>query len=283
MFCSSSGLAPVNLYTVQGQPPALENHWLNPKGIKVSKIVTKVACVNIKGGTVTECVNTPCPVKALTKGVVAKIPVVLAQLMAQVNVDATIDFPQPAVEIKKIDNRLKVTQCLLLQNTDMLTMEGFVRQNINYATFNYANREGACGDIRHCTVDIPFKCVTRVAFNGTEPLPVIPAETTEFEYHRIQEVSGPGCPDKDKLLAGHRAESNRISTEYFNELPFGELISSRIVQFEEHLNPVRLGYYKAPVGEKPFKRLEEKMVIFLALIILQSRQVAIPASEWRDA
>lgn len=127
------------------------------------KFEPKVACANVSGGEIVECVNNPVPIRSITSGVVAKIPVVLAQLQIQFNVNAKIDLPEPAIEIKNIKKRLKITQCLLLQNTNMLFIEGFIRKNIDYSTRKCSTEEGICGDIRHCTVDIPSSAPHRLA------------------------------------------------------------------------------------------------------------------------
>ncbi|MFZ5754404.1 MAG: CsxC family protein [Bacillota bacterium] len=237
------------------------------------------ACADVSGGEIIECVNNPVPVEPLFTGAVVKVPVVLAELTVQFNVNSTIELPEPALEIKNIKKRLKITQCLLLQNTNMLFIKGFVRKNIDYSTRKCSTPEGICGDIRHCTVDIPFKCTTPVIFNVMEPLPVVPASTNEFQYFGRFDVKGPQFAEKDELLSGDFTEYNQISTEFFNELPFCELVSSRIVEFDEYLNPLPPANVKAPFEEREFKKIEEKMVIYLTLKILQNRQVAVPASD----
>ncbi len=250
------------------------------------------ACVKVSGGEITDCVNTPVDIEPLVTGAVVKVPAVLAELTVQFNVNSIIDLPEPATEIKSIGKRLKITQCLLLQNTNMLFIEGFVRKNIQYATRKCSNSEGTCGDIRHCSVDVPFKCSTAVTFNGLEPLPVIPGSTTGFEYLANFDIEGPQFGNKDHLQTADYTEFNQISTEYFNELPFCELISSRIVEFDEFLNPKFLAKEKfygdkkekiccdkksdVPFEEIEFCSLQEKMVIFLTLKVLQNRQVAVP-------
>ena len=74
-------------------------------------------------------------------------------------------------------------------------------------------------------------------------------------------------------------EHNQISTEFFNELPFCDLISARIVEFDEQLmpEPPRDKNYVTPFEEKRFHRIEEKMVLFITLRLLQNRLVAVPA------
>jgi hypothetical protein len=247
-------------------------------GIPVdSAKVSKAKCVNVKADTLADCVNEPVPIDALLTGAVVKVPIVLAQLNLQINVDAIIDLPEPALEIKQVSKNLKITQCLLLQDTNMLFIKGFVRKNIDYSTKGCCfNKTGVCGDIRHCTVDVPVSCTTPVLFNGIEPLPPISGTSEEFAYFKEQKISGPDFSEKSKLLSSDITEFNQISTEYYNEMPYCELISSRIVEFNEYLNPTAPHSLVLPFEEKEFCSIEEKMVIFLTVKILQNRQLAVP-------
>lgn len=242
----------------------------------VAKTAT-AECVNVTANNLAECVNNPVPIEALLTGAVVKIPIVLAELNIQLNVDAIITLPEQALQIKTVGKNLKITQCLLLQDTNMLFIKGFVRKNIDYSTRgNCFNKTGVCGDIRHCTVDVPFNCTTPVIFNGIEPLPPVSGTSENFTYFRTQDVSGPEFSEKSKLLSSDITEFNQISTEYFNELPFCELIQSRIVEFDEYLNPTHPSSIILPFEEKEFCKVEEKMVIFLTIKILQNRQLAVP-------
>ncbi|MDF2547465.1 MAG: hypothetical protein K0R93_2363 [Anaerosolibacter sp.] len=260
-------------YTTYNMTPILQN---NAVGSQFQPKVTS-KCVNVQGGTTGSCVNTPTTISPLTTGAVSNIPVVLAELTIQINVDSLINLPEPALEIKRIKKHVKVTQCLLLQDTNVLFVKGFIRKNIEYATRKCSNKTGVCGDIRHCTVDVPFSCTTPITFNGIAPLPPVPRTSTEFQYLRQQNISGPGFADKDRLLSGDLSEFNQISTEYFNQLPFCELISARIVEFDETINPTRPHGVTLPFEEREFKCIQQKAVIFLTLKLLQKRQVAIGA------
>ena len=237
----------------------------------------KSYCVDVKAETLGECGNSPVSLSPITTGAVAKIPVVLAELAVRFNVTSLINLPEPAMEIKNIKKRIKVTQCMLIQDTDILFIKGFVRKNIDFATIDCSNHHEMCGDIRHCTVDVPFECTTVVKFNGANPAPIVTNTSSEFEFFRTNELSNTFA-EKDRLLSGDLSEFNQISIEFFNELPFCELISAKIVEFDEFLHRERPHHMHLPVGEKLFTKIEEKMVITLTLKILQNRQVAIGAT-----
>ncbi|WIF94392.1 CsxC family protein [Caminicella sporogenes] len=234
---------------------------------------TQYPCVTVKEGVVESCINDPIDITAIEEAVIAKIPVVLAQLKVQFNVSARIKLPENALEIKNIKKKLKITQCLLLENTNILFIKGFVRKNIDYSTIGtFESCEGICGEIHHCTIDIPFECTTPVTFNGFSPAEIVPTSITEFEYFKVQELPS-NFAEKDKLLSSDLSEYNQISTEYYNEMPYCELISSRIVEFDEYID--RKSILNGSFEEKFFNEIEEKMVISLVVKILQDRQVSI--------
>ncbi len=236
------------------------------------------ACVSVAASNQPGCANTPItPTPNLTTAAIAKIPIVLAELTVRVNVDATITLPEPALEIKQVKKRVKLTQCLLLQDTNTLFLRGFVRKNIDYSTRNVcSNVQGFCGNLRQCTLDTPFRCATAVNF-AVPPAPFNFNTTQEFEFFTTQPL-GNEFAAKDQLLSGDLTEFNQISTEFFNERPFCELISSRIVEFDEFLGRTRPDNVALPFEEFEFQTIEEKMVLDFTIKILQNRQVRIPAT-----
>lgn len=238
-------------------------------------------CVTVSGGTVPTCESFLVPFTVLTSAVV-QIPVVLSQFQVQLNINSLVTLPEQVLEIKEIKKATKVTQCLLIQEPDVtlapgdtgnLFLKGFIRKNIAYATRDCTNSEGVCGDIRHCTVDVPWNCVATVTFT-TPPNPPQSNEMAEFQFSRRQSLTGLGFAEKDQLLSADFSEYNQVSQEYFNELPYCELVSSRIVEYDEFLGrrPVP---GDAPFKEKEFNKIEEKMILTLELRLLQKQLVRI--------
>ncbi|WP_353097768.1 CsxC family protein [Tissierella praeacuta] len=237
----------------------------------------KALCVDVKSDVLDSCTNTPVTPSGLATGAVAKIPVVLAELTVRFHVRALIDLPERALEIKNIKKKIKITQCLLLQPTNILFIKGFVRKNIDYATGNCGNIRGVCGELHHCVVDVPFECSTPVSFY-MEPEDLAVNSSAEFEYFRVSDLPNKHFAEKDKLLSSDLSEFNQIVVENFNELPFCELISARIYEFDEFINRHRPCDGDFPFEEKFFNKIEEKMVVELTVKVLQNRQVQIPTS-----
>ena len=232
------------------------------------------SCVDVDSRNLSNCPNTPQTPSGISD-VIVKVPVVLAQLKVRFNISSMINLPEPALEIKDIKKRLKITQCLLLQTTNVLFIKGFIRKNIDYSTRTCSNLEGVCGEIHHCTIDVPFECTTPISF-------CIPPENLginsrqEFEYLKEEELPRNMFAEKDRLMSGDLSEFNQISEEFFNELPFCELLSSKIVEFDEFINRTRPSGVDLPFEERLFSQIEEKMVIELRLKVLQKRQVRVP-------
>lgn len=238
-------------------------------------------CIDTASANILDCTNTPVDIMYITSGVTAKIPVVLAELNVQVNVDSMITLPERALEIKEIKKNVKLTQCLVLQDPDeiippMLFLKGFVRKNIRYTVRDCSNQEGVCGDVRHCTLDVPFNCTTPVVFNGADPILPIINTKTQFQFFRREDLSDRKFPEKDQLLSGDFSEFNQITEEFYNELPYCELVSARIVEYDEFINRIRPSG-EHPFEEREFSKIEEKMILFITLKVLQKQQVAIPA------
>jgi len=236
---------------------------------------------SVEAQTVPFCTNIPVMPTVVNSNcaVIGKIPVVLAEVDVQIDLFSTITLPTPALEIKRIKKRLKLTQCRLMQNTNKMFLEGFVRKNVEYATPETgANADAVCGIIRHCIFDVPFRCVTEIAHDAFVacPLPAIPSTSQEFEYFTSTPLPATDFPEKDRLLAGDLSEFNQESSEFFNELPFCELIHSKITEFDEFID--RQAVAGGPFEERTFTQFDEKMVIRLVFKVLQNQQVCIAAS-----
>lgn len=235
------------------------------------------SCVNISSRNLGDRLNVPVTPIGRTDGVVVKIPVVLAELNVRFFVNAMIDLPEPALEIKDIKKNLKITQCMLLQPTNVLFIKGFVRKNIDYSTMNCSNTEGVCGEIHHCTIDVPFEATTPVEF-FREPEPVFTNNRNEFGYLKEESLPLDSFAEKDKLMSSDFSEFNQVSSEYFNELPYCDLISSNITVFDEYINRRRPVDIDLPFEERLFTQVEEKMVVELRLKVLQRQQVNVPST-----
>lgn len=233
------------------------------------------SCVEIiEDDTLCGCPNKPInPIPNALDAAVAKIPVVLAELRVRFNVISDFRLPEKINDIKFIKKHLRITEAMLIGNTNVLFVKGFIRKNIVYGLDEKCdNKNSYCGNIEHCTIDIPFRFTTDITKYITQPADIVKNTREEFQFLREGKLPKEDFPEKDRLLSGDFTEFNQESTEYFNELPYVEIVSSRIVEYDEFINR---DYTRKPLRTIEFDRIEQKMVVYLTLKVLQKRQVRI--------
>lgn len=226
------------------------------------------------------CENKPqCPRVAIGK-VYTKVPVVLAELTIQVNMDAMIDFPEPVLEIKDIKKRVNLTQCRLLLPTNKLFVKGFVRKNIQYASpckeIDASTPTSVSSDLHSLTVDIPFQCVTEIKKFLTKPVKPKTNNREEFDFF-VSKPLPTGFPEKDDLQTSDLSQFHQTSSQFYNELPFCELVSSKIIEWDEAIDRIPLPD-SSPLGEGYFSKIEEKMVLDFTVKVLQNQQIRVSST-----
>ena len=212
--------------------------------------------------------------------IVTKVPVVLAELTLQVNVDATITFPEAVLEIKDIKKTIKLTQCRLLLPSNKLFVKGFVRKNIQYASpckeIEETSNSSIASDLHSYTVDIPFQCVTEIKHFLSMPVMPEVNNRQEFDFF-ISKPLPSGYPEKDELLTHDLSQFHQESHQYYNEIPYCELVSSKIIEWDEAIDRCPLPH-SGPIGEGYFRTIEEKMVIDICVKVLQNQQIRVTST-----
>lgn len=182
-------------------------------------------------------------------GVIAKIPVILAQLIIPINISSFVNLPEEATKVRNMSKRLIVTKSILLQPTNLLFIKGSIIKDVEYSTRDFFNLKGISGKISNYIIDIPFECSTAVSF-FTQPLDPIANTKEVFQY-----------------LENDLSMFNQISEEFFNEIPFCKLLSSKIVEFDELINEKD--------SNKDFIQIQEKITIEIRMEVLQNQPVII--------
>lgn len=212
--------------------------------------------------------------------VFVKLPVILAETNITIPVEATITLDQAAIEVKRIRKNVYLTQSRLIPfsqdarpGTGILFIGGFIRKNIEYATETCATPGTAnvCGDIRHCTVEVPFSFTTRVTF--LRP-PVFTENTTPSETRFFTDQLA-GCDVcAEPVLGSNPCDQSLFTQEFFNEKPFVELVRADVAEVDIHTNPTT--NCLTPT-EQTFTQLTQKIVVNLVLKVLQRQQVQVAA------
>lgn len=103
----------------------------------------------------------------------AVLPVLIGEGTGQVLEDVEVTFPEKAVEIKEPEKRVEIERCEVIP--DKVIVIGRVIKNIPFKTKkseSFLPADGRririiCGDIRHCTLFIPFKLFIEIP--GAQP------------------------------------------------------------------------------------------------------------------
>ncbi|MEK3854465.1 CsxC family protein [Cytobacillus sp. FSL H8-0458] len=213
--------------------------------------------------------------------IVTKVPVVLAELCLQINIDALITFPEPVLEIKDIKKSVKLTQCRLLLPTNKLFIKGFVRKNIQYAApcpdIEMHTAKTVASEIHSYTVDVPFQCVTEVKKFLTCPVMPETNHRNEFDF-LISKPLPTGYPEKDELQTKDLSQFHQESIQHYNELPFCELVCSKIIEWDEAIDRQPLPKGGGPLDEGYFTKIEEKMVVDITIKVLQKQQIRVSST-----
>lgn len=223
---------------------------------------------------------------AVTPAVIAagpvfvKIPVVLAETNITIPVEATIKLDHEVMEIKRIKKNVFLTQSRIIPfsqdnrpGTGILFIAGFVRKNIEYATKDCTKVKtpNFCGDIRHCTVEVPFNFTTRITFLR-QPIFIENTTPSELEFFTDTLQSCDIC--SDPVIGRNPCDQSFSFTEFFNEKPFTELVRADVTEVDIHTKPELSCTLPT---EQMFTKLTEKIIVNLTLKVLQKQQVRVEA------
>ncbi|MFU0825160.1 CsxC family protein [Clostridium sp.] len=240
----------------------LNENPINPISIdsQVTRCNLKCESEVVDSTILNECKNQYYIPMGRTGPLIAKVPVVLSELEVQVDVESEIKLQEAALDIKTVDKHVYLTQCKLIPYTNKLFIAGYVQKNIQYSTVNCSNESSASGNIQHTTVNIPFKCVTKIKFSKE---PIYGKEYKE----RLNSL------DKN-MLSKNQQEDSWIHYSKLYEPIYCELEQAKILE-TDFLND-QCQYYNMDPHEKPILEIVEKMVIYIRLKVLQNQQVYIP-------
>ena len=181
--------------------------------------------------------------------IIVKIPVVLAECTAAINIDSSVKLDDNIIEINRISKHVYLSQCKLAPDTEknsihtsILFIDGFINENIECFS-----KESADNDIlKYITFNIPFKCAAGISFN-TSP---------EFKWNEPQN-------EAEILDQNHKQSSNVL--EFFNEKVFCKLTRAEIDGTEFFENK----------ADTVCPLITEKAVLFLTIELLQKQHVKI--------
>jgi len=221
--------------------------------------------------------------------VLMHVPVTLTERTISTTLSANIHFDDPVLEIKDVKKRVKIIQCSLMLDpvTDPsmafedtgghLFIRGFVRKNFQYASPTYrASDNCVSSEMRSHTIDLPFEISTFIppagepgGFMSPPQRPVLNSRA-EYDFFRSQKL-GKGFPEKDRFMSSDLSQFHQLSTQHYNQLPFCELVSSRISEWDEAIDRKPL-HGEAPFEEGYFHDMVEKVFLTFTIKVMQNQQ-----------
>jgi len=251
------------------------------KGTKhkpVNKCTIESCKTTVSSETLPLCENIPHTSDVTAGPVTVKIPVVLTECNIAITVQSSLKLKDAVLEIKRIRKNVYLNQCKLIPNsendkpnTGILFLAGFIRKNLEYSTKDHNDKGVLCGKLKQVTVNVPFKCTTRVTFNTP---PKFKATTSQDEVEILQTNIEVCNPCEEEITGRDIREQNFRLIEFFNEKVFCELISAEFIESDILENSINKEC-KLPL-EQTFHVITEKVVLFLTIKLLQKQNVIIP-------
>ncbi|MBW6408863.1 CsxC family protein [Clostridium weizhouense] len=237
----------------------------------------KICKTTVSSETLPICENIPHASDTATLPITVNIPVVLTECNITITVQSVLKLDDNILEIKHIRKNAYLNQCKLIPNsendnpnTGILFLSGFIRKNIEYSTNEYNFMGVFNGKLKHVTVDVPFKCTTRVIFKTP---PKFKINTYHDKSEILQTNLGVCKPYKEDMNGRNLQEQNFRSIQFFNEKVFCKLISAEFLESAvlENTTNKKSKHH----NEQTFHDINEKVVLFLTLKLLQKQNVII--------
>lgn len=213
------------------------------------------------------------------EGVYVKFPVILAETNITITVEDTITLNEEIKEIKEIRKNVFLTQSRLIPfssstidpNSGILFINGFIRNSIEYETQTYTSVEtvSTCGDIKHCTFEVPFNFTTRISFLRA-PIFIKNTITSELEFvndsNQIDDIYA------NSVIGCNPCEQCLMFTEVFNDNPFVELVKATFIEVDINKNLI---FINESIPEEKITKITEKIIVNLILRVLQKQQLIV--------
>ena len=210
--------------------------------------------------TLTQCNSKSHIPMGSTGPLVVKVPVVLSDLEIEIHVESEMKLEESATDIKNIDKEVFITECKLIPYTNNLFIGGYVQKSIQFSIADCSNNRTISGKVEHTTVNVPFRCVTEIKFSK-EPI------YGKNYKERINSIN-------DNMLGKDKREDSWVHYSELYDVVYCQLEYAKVLEIDmfNEINTIK----EATSEENTFKKLSEKMVIFIRLKVLQNQQIFIP-------
>lgn len=238
----------------------------------------------------TQCITVISQVESFTKQnssefsgeasvpILAKIPVVLADINIIFNLEANITLDRLARELKRIKKNVFLTQSRIIPfskdnepKTGILYIKGFIKNNIEYIPekYNIDISKNNSVNLRYCIVETPFELNTKITFTRA---PIFNENSTENELDFCNYKISEDNTYSDKVIECSLCDESLLFIEIFNEKPYVELIRADIIEVDCNKGSILKNISNS---EEIVSNITEKSVVNLTLKVLQRQEVSI--------
>ena len=204
---------------------------------------------------------------------IARIPVLVSKNKVHINVKVNVNLDYFVTAIRNCTRDVFITQCKLLdldnQKNGKLYLNGYLRENIEYAAANTIRDRRYSGEIRYKVVKIPFECTTKIEYYSA---PTIKAKN-RFINIALSAI-GNTPDDAYNAAAAQKLESHSSKPGYGSANMFCELNEVNI-QESDDLCETTLSDKKT-AGNHTSDTFSEYIVISITFTIAQWQWVNIP-------
>jgi hypothetical protein len=137
--------------------------------------------MNIGNSNKIPCTETVCESRTITEvqsesvqptgrygPLIAQIPVLVSKNKVDIHVEVNFNLEFSMTAIRNCTRDVSITQCKLLdlgnQKNGKLYLNGYIRENIEYAAANAIKYRNNSGEIRYKVVKVPFECTAKIDY-----------------------------------------------------------------------------------------------------------------------
>ncbi|VYT96510.1 hypothetical protein [Clostridium tertium] len=221
--------------------------------------------------------------KITTEGIYINLPVILAEANITISIEDTIKIDGNIKEIKRIKMKVFLTQSHLIPfsasntepNTGVLFIKGIIKKDIEYETTNYNDlgKENDFGNMRYCTVEVPFNFTIRINFIRQ---PIFVENYTISEVRFLRNENQVCEINEDSVIGNDPYEQSFSSTEIFNEKPFVELVKATFLEININKNSIM---NQEIDNEEGINKIKEKVIVNLMIRVLQNQQLKVEVEQ----
>ncbi|WP_432406002.1 hypothetical protein [Wukongibacter sp. M2B1] len=231
-------------------------------------------CIESKCNLLYSCTNTPKKSDSISSGVITDIPILLSTQIVELCLISLIRLPEKASGINSIENKIIITDCKLLKDSNVLFIKGFVRKSIYYNSSGISEDIAIHDSLKYCLACVPFECSANIELNDSTTLPntdsISPNQKSSEKNSKLI------FSNRDYELSWTTPHNlNKISEEIFNTKNFCELVKSVIV---EQCKYIYRKTYSAPskaIDLTEIIELDDFMSIKLEIQIFKNQEVYI--------